>query len=183
MPDTLAAGSTLKVQRSYADYPADEGWVVTFYFAGAASFSAAAATADVSEHLLTISAATSATFTAGDYRWQARAVKDTETAIVEEGEIQITPNFATIGTAASDQRTYNEQVLDALKAAFLGQSTSATSEYEISSGGNSRKIKHLSKEELLAAINRYTFLVARDKRLAKNARGIKASNLIRVEMP
>lgn len=183
MPDQLPAGTTLKVQSSYPLYPADQGWVVTFYFAGSASFSQAA-TAVGASHLLTVAASATAAIATGLYRWQARAVNAGDVAIVETGEITVTPDFTAIGSAASDQRTMNEQILDALNLAFLGNASSVHLKYEIhTANGGRRTIEKMTHEQLLAAINRYTFLVSRERRQARQAQGLPASNLIRAEMP
>lgn len=181
MPDKLSAGLTLKVLRSYNDYHADAGWVVTFYFAGPTASFSEICTASGQDHLLTIAAADSANLAVDTYRWQAIAALAGENVLMEQGQLQVTPNFAAIGTAASDQRSANQIMLEALQGAFAKTATAGMLEFEVRTGTTLRRIKYLSQAELLTTINRYQFLVNKELNELKRSQGKKPNNNIYAE--
>lgn len=145
MPEKLAAGSTLKVLRSYSDYSASDGWTVTFYFLGPSSFDKAA-DAEGSDHLLTLDATSTAALVVGTYNYQARAEKSGEVAVVESGSIEVTADFST-ATGASDQRSFNKKALDAIRAVLANKASSDELSYQIAG----RQVQHFTWQELMDA--------------------------------
>src|SRR5512139_1557081 len=72
LPESFAAGTTVKYRRRLSDYPASAGWTLKLHLAGA-SVLAKTATADGDDFLVTIEATdTEGDFAAGLYKWVER---------------------------------------------------------------------------------------------------------------
>jgi hypothetical protein len=172
MPATLNAGTTWKVQRSYADYPAGDSWVVTFYFVhSAASPFNVLCSAVGDDHLMELSAATSSSKAAGVWFYEARAAKAGEVVTVEKGQVEVLVDLATIA-AASDQRSHNRIMLDAIEARLEERATNLMLETEINTGATTRKLKSMTLEQLIEAHSRYKYLVAQEERGARGRTNI-----------
>lgn len=173
MPAELYAGATWKVSRSWGDYPAGDSWAVVYYFvnASATPFSVTCS-ADGDAHVMTVSSTDSASKTAGTWFWEARATKSGETVVVEKGRVEVKPNLATVA-AASDQRSFNRRVLDLLEATFEGRATTSALETEVNTGQTTRKIKHMTHEQLLSAISRFKYLVAQEERTERRGSNLR----------
>jgi hypothetical protein len=179
-PDQLTAGMTWLVQRSYADYPASQGWVVAFTFVNATTaLPTQTCTAVNDDQLLTVAASVTAGFAPGTYYWQAVATSNDVPALVEiaeSGRLDILPLFS--ATGASDQRTHAQKMLDMIQALLEGKALSDVAETDIRTGTTIRHLKTLPVADLMAWKHRYTFEVAKEKRDADNARGVPNSGLI-----
>jgi len=113
MPETFSAGSTVQYRRNYADYPADEGWALTLYLAGASTLSKAA-TADGQGFIVALIAAETAGLTPGMYRWLERASKGEEVRDADNDVVTVTLDLAT--ASDGDGQTHNERMLAAIEA-------------------------------------------------------------------
>lgn len=132
VPSSLTAGDTWEWTRDLADYPAGT-WTLTYYFSkGGSAPISAAATADGTTHAVSVSAATTAAYAAGRYRWTARASAGSEAFTAEEGWVEVKPNPA---TSTVDPRSQRRQELDAINCFLLGNAT--TAQQSMSIGGRS----------------------------------------------
>lgn len=133
-PTVFTAGDTVKWKRTLDHYPASGGWVLTYALRGAGKIDLTA-TASGSEHLITISAATSAAYTAGFYTWQAYATKSaiSERHPVDSGQIEIKPNLAAVTASSYEWRTEAKIIYDQLVAAYKSytQSRGGVQQYTI----------------------------------------------------
>jgi len=97
-PEKLTSGVTWKWKKTISDYPASE-WTLTYYLrksgATATSFSASA---DGDTHLVTVTAATTAGYTAGVYDIIGVVVKSAEKYVVYDGIIEVLTNPGTAGS-------------------------------------------------------------------------------------
>jgi hypothetical protein len=113
-PESFIAGDTVKWKRSFDDYKASDGWVLKYNLRGVASINLTASTSG-DDHLITISAATSAAYTAGQYKWIATVEKAGERFTVDEGYTEIKANYAT-ATSITDELITLKAHLAAIEA-------------------------------------------------------------------
>ena len=171
-PTVITPGDTIKWQRSLADYPATDSWVLSYELVNSAARYTTTAAASGADHLVTISAATTAAYVAGNYDWRARVTKAGEVYTVGTGRITVAKSFA----AAADTRTQARKMLEAVEATLEGRATSATAEYEIAG----RRLKFLTPGELLNLRDRLRIDVAREDAAARSAAGLSNPGRIQV---
>jgi hypothetical protein len=160
-PQQLFAGDSITWKRTLADYPASAGWYLKYRLLSAAGLIDIQSQADGDDHLVTISAAVSAEWAAGTYTVQTIVTNDTDRYTLATGIITVVAD-SLAATAATDTRTQARRILDALNLAIEGRAPRTDLEYEINTGGASRKIKSLSVTELLDAQQKYTLIVWRE---------------------
>ena len=97
-----------------------------------------------SAHMVEVAQATTAGYAAGDYRWQAVIVRDSdsEEVTVDQGFTELTPDF----TGTDDARPWVYRVLVAIRATIEGTATTDQESYSI----NGRSLSRRSLEELMA---------------------------------
>lgn len=178
-PRELRAGDTWQWRREdLTDYPASS-WVLTYRFKNAAGGFEIAASADGDNHAVTVAAATTSGYTAGVYDWAAQAVSGTTKHTVDTGRLTVLANlFAGTATAASDQRTHAQTVLDAVEALLENRATLDQQEYQI--GG--RMLKRMPITDLLKLRNFYKSEVANETAAEKLRNGLGIGSAIRVRM-
>jgi len=150
-PDALRAGMTWAWTRELTDYPAGT-WTLTYWFkqlaASGAKFSAVA-TASGSTHSVSVAAATTAAYTAGEYSWVAVVASGAEVYEVDRGTLTLLPKYN--ADAALDDRSHARVVLDAIEAVIENRATLDQQEYTI---GN-RSLKRMSVDELMKFRDKY----------------------------
>jgi hypothetical protein len=171
-PASLIAGDTAKWLKTLADYPASEGWALTYTLVNAAQRITFSAGAQGDDHLVNVSAATTASWTAGDYSLRASVSKSGEVYTTGTGRITIAPAFGT----AQDARSQARRMLEAVNATLEGRATSATAEYEIAG----RKIKYIPMPELLTLRDRLRRDVAAEDAASDAAAGMPGKGRIYV---
>lgn len=129
LPESFAAGTTVTYSKSFADYPASDGWSLTLYLAGA-TIASVVADADGDAFDLTIPAATTVhPFLPGLYRWSERVSKAGEVREVGSGVVDIEPNLAE-ATDGSLQ-SFFEEAIPILQAHIRGRLTAGLQSYSI----------------------------------------------------
>lgn len=149
MQSRIVAGDTLKPPAvSLADYPASDGWVLSYRLTprgtGAAiSFNATAAGAD---HQVNVAAATTATWAPGEYTVSAWVTRSGERYVIpaEGGQVTIAPNPADLAVG-TDTRSQAEIHLEAVQAVLGDRATDGVLEHQI----NGRQLRHMGVDELL----------------------------------
>jgi hypothetical protein len=131
-PASLQAGDTLRWQRTLPDYPASEGWVLSYRLINALGKLDIVATAEGDDHLISVAAATSAAYPPGDYTYTAQVTRSTDRYTVGRGSITVKADWAAVADGA-DARTPAQRALADLKAALLRwlSSQGHVQEYEI----------------------------------------------------
>ena len=146
MQDQIVAGETLNYRAVAADYPASAGWVVTMYLnprAGGTATSVSS-TASGDDHLLQVSAATTAGWAAGWWAWETWAAKASERYRLEAGQLQVVAGL--IGAAAgTDTRSEAQIGLDNVRSMIRGTASLGVKRYRI--GG--RELERYDIGELL----------------------------------
>lgn len=117
-PESARIGDTWQWQKVLNDYPANQGWTLTYYFRkGDAQFSIACTVAtDGVSFLAYVAPATTAAYRPGRYQWQARVANGTDSYVVLEGEIVAQPDPA--ATGGQDPRSEARRIIVDLKAAM-----------------------------------------------------------------
>lgn len=157
-PSYFNAGTTLKVDRFFTDYPASD-WTYTWYLVGASvlSVQATSDTNGVDFHLV-VSAEQTATLTPGAYKFVGRlTASDGEVVDVENGRIMVNPDPALLqpGDAVSNE----EKTLAVIEAAIAGRLTKDMESYSI--GG--RSVTRIPIKDLLQLRGTYRSLVWRQR--------------------
>lgn len=88
-PLSFRAGDLVQWTKSFSDYPASDSYVLEYYLSTESESQTITTTASGDDHLATITAADSAAWSAGLYRYQARIEKTTEIYTVGEGMITV----------------------------------------------------------------------------------------------
>jgi hypothetical protein len=121
-PASFRAGDTVSWLRDLSDYLPADGWTLKYAFRKSSSKINITTTTSGTKHLATITAATSATFTAGRYDWIAYVIKGTspnqEQHTVDEGACDVLPNLSLDANydARSDARIIYDDLIAAYKA-------------------------------------------------------------------
>lgn len=176
-PAFLQAGDTLKWQRSLPDYPASDSWVLSYRLINASNKYDITAAASGDDHLVTVAAATSAAYVAGDYEWTAVVTKASERYTVGNGRFTVRPDLSA-KTAAFEARSTARKALADLRAALLAWLTSkgAVQEYEIAG----RRMKFASADDIRKRISIAAGEVAREDAADRLAAGLDAGRRVLV---
>lgn len=166
----IAKGETFSWKKTFADYPADDGWAVTYYFRGPSGAGVdAAGTADGKSFEFEVSAAATAGMNVGRYDFQALAVKGAEKRLVDSGQIQVMPGLAGITAAtAHDGRTEFEIILEAIDAALKGKATKDQLSYSI----GDRELRRYDPTELIELRQTYQKLRNQEILDKRNQKGL-----------
>ncbi len=180
-PAVFTAGDTLKFTRSLADYPAGEGWVLSYTLVNSASKISFSAATYGDDYLVTVSAATTTSWAAGAYTWVSRVTNLTETFTVSNGTLTILPNLAAVGITTYDGRSDARIILDSLLAAYKAHSVAGSAhvgEYEIAG----RRMKYRNAAEILQQISHWQTIVAAEERAERINKGLKPGNRLLVRL-
>lgn len=172
-PEKIVAGDSVEWSKSVGLYPASDGWVLNYAFHGPADI-AIGTTAAGDSHVVQISASESATFPPGYYKWASFFTRGDARKTYQTGSIDILAD-PTASTGGVNQKSYNQQVLDAVNAVILNQASKAQQEMSV----EGISIKKRSMQDLLMLQDRFNLLVAEEKRALDNLNtGRKSGNNI-----
>ncbi|MDT7849924.1 hypothetical protein Q9292_09900 [Methylophilus sp. VKM B-3414] len=170
MQKTLYAGDTIKQVVSSADYPATDGWTLKGRFAPVASgtpVTITAATADNgADYVLTVPAATTGGWDAGNWQYTLYVELAGERHTIEVGNINVLANPAS-ATAGADTRSHVKKTLDALEAMIEGKAGKDVQSYSI----NGRQLQHYSFPDLIILRDKYLAEYAREQQTASGKPG------------
>ena len=174
-PTSVVAGDTLTWTKSLPDYLPGT-WTLKYRLINAAGKFDITATTSGNLHLVTVTSTTSASYTAGDYTWQAWVEKTGERVTVGEGTITVRPNIAALNTL--DARTHAAVIRDQLKAAYTAYTVSNgnVSEYEIAG----RRMRYRSAAEILTQLNFWEARVNAEKKTERIAAGLNGGGKVMV---
>lgn len=159
MQNVLIAGDTLDFRTTVPDYPASDGWTLTYKLIPRTSGSVISFNAGVDgdEYRAQVSALTTAAWAPGEYSWAAYATLGGDRFTVETGTIKVLPDP---GAATSwDNRTHAQKTLDAINAVIENRATKDQSEYSIAG----RSLKLTPVDDLLRLRDLYEQKVAREQ--------------------
>jgi len=177
-PTEITAGDTIRWSKSLSDYPADAfalHYALTPISGGTPI--TVDASADGTDHAITISAATSAGYTSGVYRWASYVIEaaTSERTTLERGQLNIYPDPT---TSSADTRSTVKQIYDAINATILGEASN--SQLKVVIDGDSLETK--STADLLALESRFRNLLRQEEDAEKLNKGLHTGSRIQVRM-
>jgi hypothetical protein len=128
-PTSFVVGDTLKWYRTFSDYPASEGWVLTYSFRGADALdlNATHITNDGTRYVIVVPAATTALLQPGVFTWTAYATLAGERYTAATGTAVVQADLATAEPRESDA----VRQLAIVEAAIEGRLTADTESFQI----------------------------------------------------
>jgi hypothetical protein len=147
-PNSIRAGVTFSRTVCLKQYQAPL-WALSVLLRGPKAIDFASVPSG-SDHLLTVDAATTATWTAGDYVFAVRAVSNGTVMEVETGLVTVQPDIAAMADG-TDTRVHAQRVLAAIEAVLEKRATQDQMRYAI----NNRELWRTPIADLLALRNFY----------------------------
>jgi hypothetical protein len=163
-PTALIAGDTAKWLKTLTDYPASEGWTLSYSLVSAANRINFSASASGDLYLVAVPAATTSVWVSGSYEWRAQVSKSGEVFTVATGSILVQPSFG----SAVDNRSHARKALTNIEAYLENAGNLSAASYEIAG----RKLQRINLPELLAMRDKYKGEVAREEAAANVGRGL-----------
>ena len=176
-PKSVTAGDTVQWNKdSLSDYLASAGWTLTYALRNAAGKIDITASANGGGYSVSVAAATTADWVAGQYSWQAYVTKAAERFKVGSGTIEVLPNFATENSF--DDRSHAKTVLDAIEAVIESRASVDQESYSIMG----RSLKRTPMADLLKLRDKYKalYLMEQNAENAKNGKPGKNRILARL---
>lgn len=149
-PEQFRAGDTVQWKKSLDLYKADESWSITYSMRGVSGVIDITGTADGSDHLISISAATSSAYTAGIYDVVGYVEKDSERHTIFSSRIEVLPDIAAAGSSY-DGRTHVARTLANIEATIESRASKEILESMI----EGVQIKRIPHEDLLKLRSKY----------------------------
>ena len=120
-PSIIYAGDTLAFKKIIPDFPASEGWTLTYYLLKTSTSISFAATASGNDYSVSIPASTTSAYAVGEYDWFAEVSKGSSSSVerynVAQGHLAIKKSAASSSTGA-DNRTVAKKMVDAFESYF-----------------------------------------------------------------
>lgn len=150
-PTQLRAGDTIKWKKTLGDYPAGASeWSLKYALRGTAGVIDIEASADGTDHLVSISPTTSTAYASGHYDVLGFVEKGSDRYTVFAGRMEILPDLETEGSSY-DGRTHAKKVLDKIEAVLENRATKEILESTI----EGVSIKRIPHEDLLMMRSKY----------------------------
>lgn len=175
IPSQIQAGDTLELEYSNANYPAST-WAITGYLRGQ-SIADISFIADGDNHTATVTAATTALWTAGVYQYSIVAAKGAEKVTIETGYASVLSAISSIFSPASNA-SHVKKVLDAIEATIEGSASSDQLRVKI----NNRELEKMSLLDLYRFRQMYKAEYAQELRANGLATGLQSGNQVRVRL-
>jgi hypothetical protein len=168
IPEKITAGDSIAWKKTLADYPANDGWVLSYALTKTGEQITFNASADGADHLVELDTTDTTAWAAGQYSFQAYATKaaTTERKTVDQGIIEIIANLAA-EAGGLDARPHCFIMRDALQALSEGKATTD----QLSLSINNRSISMLSPSEVREWLATYETLCVNHMRQLRADRG------------
>lgn len=174
-PTSLQAGDSVTWRRQLPDYPANDGWQLGYRLINAQTRIDIVATADGADHLVIISAATSALYAPGEYTMVAQVTRSTDRHTIGFWAVTIKTDWAA-ATTGQDTRTSARKALEAVKAYLEDANNIKAAEYEIAG----RQLRRYSLAEVWAHRDRLVLEVSREEAASGIATGLPSKTRVYV---
>jgi hypothetical protein len=154
-PSVITAGDTVTWTRVDPEYTIEEYTLTYIGLTTSHGFSIIASAGAGYTFSVSLAPSLTTSLTSGVYHWWAFMAKGSGTALeryqVDEGTIEIKPNWASLVAAGVDIRSHVKRTLDAIEAAIEGRATAAQKSYTIAG----RAIEFWSLTDLFELRDRY----------------------------
>ena len=177
-PTRIIKGTTSRWTRSLADFPADEGWALSYRFVGPGVLTLACSATQTSQHFADLAATYTAQLPAGQYHWQSYAASGDLRYQVAVGDLAIDDDLLARSTSGApyDPRSRARRIVDAIDAILSGGATL----YEQSISVDGRSLANRGLDELLRCRDTYARIAAAEDKATRIANGGNPENSIRV---
>lgn len=176
-PLEITAGDTVKWTRDLsADYPANDGWTLTYYITGPVALTKAAS-ASGTQFAVTLTSGDTQPLSAGHYKLQGYVTKSGERYSVYSAHLKVHVDPSQLQSGA-DVRSHARKCLDAIKAVIERRATRDDLNYQIN--GTGLTVGKIPHAELLKFLQFYQSEVLREEQADKLKRGEGAGNMILV---
>lgn len=162
-PGTIRAGDTLTWSKSLSDYPAPT-WVLSYSLVNASARHTFSATADGTDHLVSVASSVTDDWAAGTYRLVGQVTDGASTFTVTDLTVTVKPS----ALAAVESRSGLRRELDVLEAWYGGDRSVNISEKSI---GN-RALRYWDPAELLLYYQKVRAAVKQEEAAERLASGI-----------
>lgn len=183
-PIELAAGDTLAFTRNLSDYPASQGWSLDYELRGQSQAISFQSVANVDAHQVTVTAATTATWLAGDYILRGFAINSGtgERHQIYYGDFQLWSNAQTEAGNVPKQ-TFAQQMIAQIETVLLAK---AGDDLAASQIGESR-FQYLTPAELRTEHGYWKEVrrmeIARDRAKMGLPTGLKSRPIFKIKTP
>jgi hypothetical protein len=168
LPSQFQAGLTLAITATVGLYPAP---VYSLEVALVSPTGRAILTSTDNgdgRHVIAATAAATAAWQPGRYDYQITAVSGDDRFHVEQGQIEILPNFAAAPSGGLDSRTPARKILDAINAMLQGVATDSARRIQV----QGRELERYDLADLLKLRDTIRSEVAREESAAAVAAGL-----------
>jgi hypothetical protein len=156
-PKRITKGDTIAWRESFGNYPASQGWALSYAIRGPVSLDVNA-TADHDDFVITINPAQSDTLTQGYYRYQAIVTKGSEVHTVSQDFLLVDPDLSA-ASVPMEARVSARVIFDAIKAMIAGTAGQAERMIEIAG----RRLENWTPEELRKAYTNWELLAQKEE--------------------
>jgi hypothetical protein len=150
----LVAGDTWTWTVSLSDY-SPQTYTLKYFLRGPSTLDlVAVADPSGSGYKLTATPTQTAALLPGTYAWQLCVFQNTDRTELARGTVQLVGDLQSADSGL-DQRTFNRQMLDAIRAVMLGTASRKEAEYQI----NGRMLRLYDREKLAALEGKFAWRV------------------------
>lgn len=123
LPSVINAGETLLFAVQVAGYPPGDGWTLSYFLKNKDSSAVElTSTASGQDHLFSIPASTTGTWTAGEYFGVARVDDGTSYRVIADVRVEVWQDMSQVGPDY-DPRSHARKCLDAIEAVMEGRAS------------------------------------------------------------
>lgn len=173
IPNKIRAGDSLKKTVVLANYSATT-WTLTIKIVNSIKIYSFVASPNGDDHEINVTAATTADWVSGKYKYIASISDGTDKYTIETGAFEVLKNLDS--GVPTDERAHVEKVLESIEAVLEGKATKDHLEVSF----NGRSITHLSPEQLLSWRDKYRAELRSIERAARVSRGLASGKIIKV---
>lgn len=148
IPTKITAGTSVSWRVSLPDFPAAEGWTLTYSLVTPSAQIVVESTPDGDLHLFEIPFGDTAEWSPGTYSWQSHVSNDTERYQVESGSVEVVEDLGA-ATEGKDTRTWIDTAIAALQAAIAGRASKTQLVQDV----DGVRIQHMTITEQQAALD------------------------------
>ena len=163
LPTKITAGTSVSWLVSLPNFPASEGWTLTYSLVTSSAQIVVGSTPDGDLYLFEVPFADTAEWLPGTYSWQSHISNATERYLVESGAVDVVADLGA-ATEGKDTRTWIDTAIDALQAAIAGRA-SKTQLVQVVDGV---QVQHMRLNDQIAALKQLKSLRATSRRKLKN---------------